>query len=86
MRLTSSVAGYRNLVASENSRKLAGIFVPAKFAAKPSSLLEAGYSSFREHVILGPGAPLTPMVPMTLPSTISGLPPRDAITSSSVVK
>src|SRR5450759_3076792 len=30
-----------------------------------------------------PAPPLTPMAPITLPPTISGLPPRDAITSSS---
>jgi len=33
-----------------------------------------------------PVAPLTPMAPITLPSTTRGLPPRDAITSSSVAR
>jgi len=33
-----------------------------------------------------PVAPLTPMAPITLPSAIRGLPPRDAITSSSVAR
>jgi hypothetical protein len=54
------------------------------FLVKAASLIQA--PPVRPATPRCPEPPLTPMAPATLPPTTSGLPPRDAITSSSGVK
>ena len=59
---------------------------PAKFISSRRAYLRLAAPACETTSSCAPEPPLTPMAPMTLPPTISGLPPRDAVTSSSVVK
>jgi hypothetical protein len=72
--------------AFENDEKNRRDFVSAEFIAKQPSYLSAATPARESALSCTPAPLLTPMAPMTLPPTISGLPPREAITSSGVAR
>ena len=64
----------------------AGTVIPAVGQENSKTYLRAATPAWDNKSSCAPEPPLTPMAPTTLPPTIRGLPPREAITSSSVVR
>ena len=77
---------YSTLLAIVTQKNSAGIFVPAEFilTMQLQFHLSAATPASETTSSCEPVPPLTPMAPINLPPTTSGLPPREAITSSSV--
>src|SRR5260221_776367 len=66
----------------EFDKKSAGMKTPADFLSKLPPYLSAACPASDTTLSSEPEPPLTPIAPITFPLTTSGLPPRDAITSS----
>ena len=66
--------------------RAAGIETPAERRSSGRLYLSAAWPASDTTLSCEPEPPLTPMAPTTLPPDINMFPPRDAMTSSRVVK